>query len=89
LNNKTFAMSEVDDGELAARISRQPAIDAGENIKLYVNDVHARELERTMGMRPGQSSGMQAAAGLSPHSPGFLFLRLIVNCVILKSEENR
>lgn len=35
LNNKTFAMSEVEDGELAGRISGQPAIDAGENIKLY------------------------------------------------------
>lgn len=28
-------MSEVEDGELAERISRQPGIDAGENIRLY------------------------------------------------------
>ncbi|KAF6233148.1 hypothetical protein HO173_008692 [Letharia columbiana] len=50
-NNKAFVLSEVANEQLASGMARGcPSIDAGENIKLYLNDIWQLEVFRMMGL---------------------------------------
>lgn len=78
LDVKTWAVSEVAEANLASRISENPGIDCGENIKLYINDHDGRRVRiwARVALKHSPSVRFVAPFLAAEYSPAYYAIRL-------------